>query len=136
MSDSALFNTVVPSNVQFNPGDSIVFINNDILAPGGTISLLSGGSQVQLRTGKYLINYAVSTFNDSAPAVKMMVFQNGVGVVSSFASGPAAGGDGHVSGNTIIVVTATTNIIELRVDALGGPVTPFSNVTLVVTNIS
>ncbi|MDR0267811.1 hypothetical protein [Paenibacillus sp.] len=135
MSDSARFNTVVPSNVQFNPGSSIVFTDNDIEAPGGSISLLSN-SQVQLRTGKYLINYAVSTFNNPSSVVKMMVFQGGIGVVSSFTSGPVTGGNGQTSGCALIVVTSSTSIIELRVDVLGGPVTPFSNVTMVVTNIT
>jgi len=136
MADSASFNIVVPSPMQFNPGAPILFNNNSIAAPGGTISILPNGTDVQLRTGKYLINYAVSTFNESAPAVKMMVFQDGFGVVSSFASGPNFDGNGHTSGNAQIIVTNLTSIIQLRVDALGGPVTSFSNVTMIVTNIT
>jgi hypothetical protein len=131
---AAMFNTVVPSNTTFNPGSAISFTLNTFSPPGELDIVLIGGNTIRLLTGRYLFNYAVSIFNANQ-VLKMALFQDGTFVIPSFSSGPVAGGNAHTSGNALIIVTAATSSVQLRVDVLGGPVTPFSNATVVVTKL-
>jgi hypothetical protein len=141
---SASYSTVVPSNQSFPPGSPIQFqAINSVNSPDGTSIVIDPVSltTIHLTEGTYTINYAVSIFNSSG-TLKMILFRNvltlPLQVIPSFTGGPVVGGTGHVAGNARIEVGAAGDDIQLRVDNFLSPatVTPFSNVTMIITKVA
>ncbi|WP_132415483.1 hypothetical protein [Paenibacillus albiflavus] len=132
---AASFHITLSSSQSFNPGSSVMF-NENIFSPAGEtdITLLPDNSTIVLKTGRYVVNYTVSIFNANE-TIKMALFVNGQFQDQGFSAGPTFDGDGHTSGDALFIVTAATATLELRVDTQGGPITPFSQVTMVITKL-